>query len=79
MTGCQGEMVEEEFMIYIEDENGNVIVDQMMTSLENGFIDLWLPRNQSYVVKVEHDGRVAEAEITTYKDDATCITTMQLS
>lgn len=79
MTGCQGELVEEEFEVYIEDEDGNVVVDKTMKSLENGFIDLWLPRDKDYRVTIAKDGKVAESELSTFKDDNTCITTMQLS
>lgn len=77
MTGCQGEMVEEEFNVYIEDSEGNIIVDKTMTSLENGFIDFWLPRDRTYLVRIEHEGRMVESEISTFEEDATCITTMQ--
>jgi hypothetical protein len=78
LTGCQGELVEKEFQVLIEDEDGNVVVDKSITSLENGFIDLWLPRDKNFHVTIEHDGKVAESEISTFKDDNTCITTMQL-
>lgn len=78
MTGCQGELGEETFAVYIEDENGNVVVDEQITSHANGFIDLWLPRNKTYNVRIEYDGKIAEAEISTFNNDPTCITTMQL-
>ncbi|MDR4887776.1 CueP family metal-binding protein [Fredinandcohnia sp. QZ13] len=78
LTGCQGELVEKEFDVHIEDEVGNVIVDETMTSFENGFIDLWLPRDKTYQVKIEYDGKTAESQISTFKGDNTCITTMQL-
>ena len=78
LTGCQGELVEKEFDVYIEDEEGNVVVDETMTSLKNGFIDFWLPRDKSYNVKIQYDGKTAESEISTFKGDNTCITTMQL-
>jgi len=78
LTGCQGELVEEDFNVYIQDEEGNVIVDEKMTTLANGFIDFWLPRDKTFKVKVEHDGKIAETEISTFKADNTCITTMQL-
>lgn len=71
-------MAEKEFDVYIEDKDGKVIVDEKMKSYNNGFIDLWLPRDQKYQVMIEHDGKQVESEISTYKDDATCITTMQL-
>ena len=78
LTGCQGEIVEKEFQVYIQDEEGNVVVDETMASLENGFIDLWLPRDKTFQVKVEHDGKTAESEVSTFEGDNTCITTMQL-
>ncbi|MEH7378913.1 CueP family metal-binding protein [Bacillus sp. JJ1533] len=78
LTGCQGELVEEEFDVYIQDEAGNVVVDETMTSFANGFIDLWLPRDQTYQVKIEYDGKIAESEISTFEGDNTCVTTMQL-
>lgn len=79
LTGCQGEMVEQEFDVHIEDTEGNVVINETMKSLENGFIDLWLPRDKTYQVKITHDGKNVESEISTFADDATCITTMQLS
>jgi hypothetical protein len=78
LTGCQGEIVEKEFQVYIQDGEGNVVVDETMASLENGFIDLWLPRDKTFQVKVEHDGKTAESEVSTFEGDNTCITTMQL-
>src|SRR5690606_6346024 len=78
LTGCQGELVEKEFDVWIQDEEGKVVVEETMTSLENGFIDLWLPRDKTYTVKIEFDGKVAEQELSTFEGDNTCITTMQL-
>jgi hypothetical protein len=71
-------MVEEEFDVYIEDKDGNVIVDKKLKSQANGFIDLWLPRDQKYTALIEYNGKKVEAEISTFKNDNTCITTMQL-
>ncbi len=79
MTGCQGELVDKEFAVYIEDEDGNVILDQTMKSQANGFMDFWLPRDKTYQVKIEYDGKIAESEISTFEGDNTCITTMQLT
>ncbi|MDQ0231984.1 CueP family metal-binding protein [Metabacillus malikii] len=78
LTGCQGELVNQEFDIYIEDTDGNVIVDKSMKTLENGFIDIWLPRDKTYRTKIEQNGKTAEAEFSTFKEDGTCITTIQL-
>lgn len=71
-------MVDEEFNVYIEDMEGNLILDQTLKSLANGFIDLWLPRDKTYHVTIAHDGKTVESELSTFESDNTCITTMQL-
>lgn len=78
MTGCQGELSNEEFNVYIEDMDGNIIIDETLKSHANGFIDLWLPRNKEFRTKIEYKGKIAESEIATFENDGTCITTMQL-
>ena len=79
LTGCQGELVKKYFDWFITDEEGNLIIDETIVSLENGFIDLWLPRNTTFNVKISYDGKTAESKISTFTGDNTCITTMQLS
>lgn len=79
LTGCQGELVNEQFDVYIEDSKGKVIVDETLESQGNGFIDLWLPRDETYKIKIEHKGKVVESEFSTFDNDGTCITTMQLT
>ncbi|MFD1851524.1 CueP family metal-binding protein [Oceanobacillus bengalensis] len=79
LTGCQGEMVNETFDIYIEDMKGNVIVDDTVESQANGFIDLWVPRDQTYNVKISHGGKTADSTFSTFENDNTCITTIQLT
>lgn len=78
LTGCQGELVDQDVDFYIEDENGTVIIDETFNSGANGFIDLWLPRNQTFQVEITYDGKETKSEISTFEDDGTCITTMQL-
>lgn len=78
LTGCQGEMIDKDLAFHIEDEDGQVIIDETFNSGTNGFVDLWLPRNQTYRVKITYDGKETESDISTFKEDGTCITTMQL-
>lgn len=78
LTGCQGELVEESLDVVITDDTGEVIVDETMQTFTNGFIDLWLPRDGEFTVTITQGDDVAEQKITTYQDDYTCITTMQL-
>lgn len=79
MTGCQGELIGQEFQVLIKDDDGNVVVDKEMKSQQNGFIDLWLPRDKKLHVTISNDGKTAESELSTYEGDNTCVTTMQLS
>lgn len=79
LTGCQGEMVGKTFNVTITDLEGNSILEKTtMESQPNGFIDLWLPRDNTYRVTIEHEGKTAEAELSTFENDNTCIATMQL-
>jgi hypothetical protein len=79
LTGCQGEMTNEAVTIAITDSEGNIILDEVTETMENGFIDLWLPRNEEYKVSVSYKGDLkAETTLSTFEDDQTCITTMQL-
>jgi hypothetical protein len=78
LTGCQGEMANEEFGVYIEDADGREVMNGAVKSQPNGFIDLWLPRNQKYQITITHDGKQAKTEISTFEQDDTCLTTMQL-
>ncbi len=78
LTGCQGEMVEETFDVYIEDEEGNVVLEDIVNTQANGFFDLWLPRNKTYHITINHDGKKVESEFSTFEQDGTCITTLQL-
>ncbi|MFJ7951463.1 CueP family metal-binding protein [Lysinibacillus sp. NPDC096418] len=78
LTGCQGEMANKEIDVYIEDSKGNVLVDESMKTPANGFIDLWLPRDETYSIKMEHEGKMVDSKFSTSDNDGTCITTMQL-
>lgn len=78
LTGCQGELVDADFDLLIKNEDGETVVDETMNSGKNGFIDLWLPREDTYDVQIQHDGKEVASEISTFDEDNTCITTMQL-
>lgn len=79
LTGCQGELSAESFDVLIKDESGNVIIQETMSSGENGFIDLWLPRYNTFFITITQGNKQAKSKITTNDDSPTCITTMQLS
>jgi hypothetical protein len=78
LTGCRGELANEEFHVFIENTEGNVIVDKKMKTYANGFIDLWLPRNETFTITITKDEKSAQSEISTFEDDQTCVTNMKL-
>ncbi|MEI5909587.1 CueP family metal-binding protein [Bacillus spongiae] len=78
LTSCQGELANKTFDVVIEDSTGKIIVDENMVSGKNGFLDLWLPRDKEYQVRIKYDGKMVESNLSTFKKDGTCVTTMQL-
>ncbi len=77
-TGCSGELKSKEFDIKVTTEGGTVVLDEKVKSYKNGFIDLWLDRDETYTVEISYNGKSVVEEISTYSGDYTCITTMQL-
>lgn len=57
LTSCQGELVEESIDLLIEDSDGNIILDETKQTETNGFIDLWLPRDDTFDVTMTKDGK----------------------
>ncbi|MFW2513352.1 CueP family metal-binding protein [Demequina sp. SO4-13] len=81
LTTCVGEMQGEQIQVSITDAaTGDVIVDEEMTTFDNGFVGVWLPRDIDAEVTIEQDGLSATTTLSTSDaEDATCITTMQLA
>lgn len=79
LTGCQGELVNEDVRVYVENSSGDVILEEEKQTEANGFIDLWLPREDTFNVTITQNGKETTSEISTFDGDNTCITNMQLS
>ena len=78
MSSCQGELAKKEFDVRAIDEDGNVLVDETITTLRNGFFELWLPRSRRIELRIQGLNRTAKGTIETFDDSKTCITTFQL-
>jgi hypothetical protein len=78
MSSCQAELPEQKFYVKAVDQDGNVLVDDTITSLRNGFFELWLPRNRRIALRVQGLNRTAKGLITTFANSDTCITTFRL-
>jgi len=78
LSSCQGEMTKKIFAVTIKDDKQQVIYDGSITSLDNGFFELWLPRNKSFTCSVEYNNLKTEIMLETFEDSKTCITTGRL-
>jgi hypothetical protein len=75
LSSCQGELVNQQVHAVIKDSEGNEIVNSDLTTMENGFIGVWLPSDIKATVTVSYNGLVAQAPIATFADSETCLTT----
>ncbi|MFF0904930.1 UNVERIFIED_CONTAM: CueP family metal-binding protein [Kocuria sp. CPCC 205316] len=79
LSGCQGELVGEDFDVRITDDSGAVLVDENVTSYENGFVGFWLPKDITGTLAISSEQGRAESGFATTRDSPTCLTTMQLA
>jgi hypothetical protein len=79
LTGCQGELAEKEMKVTITDAKGEVHLDKAMTTPANGFIDFWLPRDETYTIQVESEGKTGETVFSTFDGDPTCLTELPMA
>jgi len=79
MSGCQGELVGVEMLVRASLSDGTIVLDEVMRTGANGFLDLWLPRDEAILLSVSVDGYAADGFLTTMSDSATCITTLRLA
>jgi hypothetical protein len=78
MSSCQGELAEKAFAVKAVDSDGNILVDDTISTLRNGFFELWLPRNRRIGLRVQGMNRTAKGIIETFDKSKTCITTFRL-
>ena len=78
ISSCTGELVNKEFKVKAIDQDDNILFDETVTTLRNGFFELWLPRNRRIELKIQGLDRKASGTIETFDYSKTCITTFQL-
>ncbi|WP_053004945.1 CueP family metal-binding protein [Kocuria sp. SM24M-10] len=79
LSGCQGELVGEEFDVRVADDAGRVLLDRTLTSYENGFVGLWLPKDITGTLEISSAAGTATQQVSTSADDPTCLTTLRLA
>ncbi len=77
-TSCTGELVNKVFKVKAIDKDDNILFDETVTTLRNGFFELWLPRNRKIELTIQGLDRKASGTIRTTDFNKTCITTIQL-
>lgn len=75
LVSCQGELVNQEIHAFITDSRGKEIINSDLTTMANGFVGVWLPRNIDGTVTVSYNDLVAKAQINTFAGSDTCLTT----
>lgn len=78
LGSCQGELVGEDVQVTITDSEGEVLVDEDVTTYANGFVGFWLPADRTGTITITDGERTGEVAFDTGPDGATCITTLQL-
>ena len=66
------------FDVTATDQNGDVLVNESIVTLKNGFFELWLPRDRGIKLKIQGSGRQAIGRIGTFDGSKTCVTTFRL-
>lgn len=78
LTTCRGELANEDIGVRIVDEAGEVLVDEQVTTFDNGFVGFWLPRDVDGTIEVTYGGLTGQSAFSSSDEEATCLTTLQL-
>lgn len=78
LTTCLGELANEDIAVRIIDEAGEVLVDEQVTTFDNGFVGFWLPRDVDGTIEVTYGGLTGQSAFSSSDEGATCLTTLQL-
>ncbi|MDE0573922.1 CueP family metal-binding protein [Demequina sp. B12] len=78
LTTCTGELGNADIHVTVTSDAGEVLVDEDMTTFDNGFVGLWLPRDIEATLEVTYGDLSLTQDIATGEEDPTCLTTTQL-
>jgi len=77
-SSCRGELAGARLFVRVREEGGGVFFEGSLRTLENGFFELWLPRNRRYLLEVIYQGFRGTIPLETGEDAATCRTDLKL-
>lgn len=78
VSGCRGELANTPLKVSVRAEDGRIVFAGAVKTMDNGFVELWLPRGLKMTLTVEALGKRATGSIQTLSDKDTCVTTLQL-
>ncbi|WP_425310081.1 CueP family metal-binding protein [Ammonicoccus fulvus] len=79
LASCQGELPQTPFEVTVVDSSGATLVNETLTSHDNGFVGVWLPKDITGTITVRGQGKEVTSDISTSADDPTCLTTLKLT
>lgn len=77
-SSCTGEMKDLPFHVQVLDGKGKVVFEGVVRTGMDGFLELWLPRNQRFSLEIRHGSWVAQGRVATFEDSPTCLTGFRL-
>lgn len=78
LTTCVGELGDEEMHLTIVND-GEIVIDENITTFDNGFYGVWLDKDESYTVTFEYGDYSGTGIYKTDEDSATCVSDLQLT
>jgi hypothetical protein len=78
ISSCQGEQVGIDVRIRAFTPEGRSVLDMTATTLANGFLEVWLPRNLTLNLEIDALGLRATGTVSTVTGAQTCLTTLRL-
>ncbi|WP_367401976.1 CueP family metal-binding protein [Kocuria marina] len=80
LTTCRGELANEQITVRITDDaTGQTLIEEQVTTFNNGFAGFWLPRGITGTIEVTYDGHTGQSTFSASDEAATCLTTLQLT
>lgn len=81
ISSCRAELAEVPLRVTVRGRDGRVVLQQAVTTLPNGFVELWLPRGMDLSLTIEWPdaGLVGQGRIVTGANAPTCVTDIRLA
>ncbi|NLG67965.1 MAG: hypothetical protein GX496_00150, partial [Firmicutes bacterium] len=81
ISSCRAELAEVPLRVTVRGRDGRVVLQQAVTTLPNGFVELWLPRGMDLSLTIEWPdaGLVGQGRVVTGANAPTCVTDIRLA